>query len=171
MDRLITIGVIFSFILGTLLHFTYEIFNRNKFIGYFSATNESIWEHIKLSIFPIFIFMIILISFNYKNINNPFFALGISLLFSLIIVPTLFYSYTYFTKKSIFLIDILIFVIAVVLPFLLIKYIINLPKFFIIFELIGILLTVSILFMFFYFTYHPPKHKIFIPFNYLKKKS
>jgi len=43
---------IFCIILGTLLHFTYEWFNLNKFVGFFSATNESTWEHLKLIFFP-----------------------------------------------------------------------------------------------------------------------
>ena len=38
-------SIIFTAILGTILHFTYEWSNGNSFIALFSATNESVWEH------------------------------------------------------------------------------------------------------------------------------
>ncbi|MBX7381974.1 hypothetical protein K4H51_09765, partial [Clostridium chauvoei] len=164
-NEIITIGIVFSFILGTLLHFTYKIFNNNRFIGYFSAINESVWEHIKLSIFPILIFMLIIICFNYENINNLFFSLGFSLLLSLTLVPSIFYSYTYITKKPVLIIDISIFILAVILPFLLIKFITNLPPLPNFFEILGILLTTLIILSFFYFTYNPPNTKLFIQYT------
>ena len=50
------IGVIvFSLIVGTLLHFTYEWSGENKFIASFSAVNESVWEHLKLVFYPMLI--------------------------------------------------------------------------------------------------------------------
>lgn len=41
-------SVIFTFIFGTLLHFTYEWSNQNLVVSLFSAINESTWEHLKL---------------------------------------------------------------------------------------------------------------------------
>ena len=46
-------SVIFIFILGTLLHFTYDLSNGNQIIATFSSINESVWEHLKLLYFPI----------------------------------------------------------------------------------------------------------------------
>ncbi len=45
-------SVIFTFILGTLLHFTYELSGGNLVVASFSAINESVWEHLKLLYFP-----------------------------------------------------------------------------------------------------------------------
>ena len=46
-------------ILGTILHFTYEISLNNTFVGIFSATNESVWEHLKLIFYPMLLMAII----------------------------------------------------------------------------------------------------------------
>lgn len=53
------IGIIFSLIVGTLIHYTYEWSGNCTFVGLFSAVNESVWEHSKLIITPIVIFTII----------------------------------------------------------------------------------------------------------------
>ena len=45
-------SIIFTFILGTLLHFTYKWSEENAIVGIFSAVNESTWEHLKLLYFP-----------------------------------------------------------------------------------------------------------------------
>ena len=52
-------NVLFIFILGTLLHFTYNWSNNNFIVGLFSSTNESIFSHTKLLILPTFIFYIL----------------------------------------------------------------------------------------------------------------
>ena len=52
-------SIILVFILGTLLHFTFDWSNKNVFIGSFSAVNESTWEHLKLLFFPMIITTII----------------------------------------------------------------------------------------------------------------
>ena len=50
---------IVSIILGTILHFTYEVLEENIVVGAFSAVNESVWEHLKLIFFPMLIVAII----------------------------------------------------------------------------------------------------------------
>ena len=44
-------SVIFVFILGTLLHFTYKLSGENGVVAIFSTVNESTWEHLKLLYF------------------------------------------------------------------------------------------------------------------------
>jgi hypothetical protein len=155
-------GILFSVILGTILHFTYQISGKNKFVGYFSAINESIWEHIKLSVFPIIIYTLYTYFFEFdRNINNMFFALGIGVLLSLIIVPTLFYTYIKFTKTPVLPLDLLIFFIAVVVPFKVMQMIILLLELPVIFNVIGLIILLLVLGAFFLFTYNPPNNKIF----------
>lgn len=52
-------SILFVFLLGTLLHFTYELSGNNLFIATFSAVNESVWEHLKLIFFPSLLTVII----------------------------------------------------------------------------------------------------------------
>jgi hypothetical protein len=51
-------GVIFTFLAGTLLHFTYEWSGNNFWVGLFSPVNESTWEHMKLLFFPMLFYSI-----------------------------------------------------------------------------------------------------------------
>ena len=52
-------GFLFVSVTGTLLHFLYEWSGENRIAGLFSAVNESIWEHMKLIYFPMFLFALI----------------------------------------------------------------------------------------------------------------
>ena len=55
MKEIIFVFLLYSFI-GTILHFTYNLSNNNIVVGIFSAVNESVWEHIKILLTPIFIY-------------------------------------------------------------------------------------------------------------------
>lgn len=48
------IGFIVISIVGTLLHFLYEMSGHNKIVAIFAAVNESTWEHIKIALTPTF---------------------------------------------------------------------------------------------------------------------
>lgn len=118
------IGIIFICLIGTLLHFTYEISGHNKIVALFSAVNESTWEHIKIALTPTFIWTLY-DGAVYGINNNYFIAKTASLLVIIIVIPTLFYTYQIFTKKSKLPIDIVIFYLAIIASSLTFKYIIN----------------------------------------------
>ena len=44
---------------GTILHFLYGLTKESVLVAPFSAVNESIWEHMKLMYFPLFVFALI----------------------------------------------------------------------------------------------------------------
>lgn len=85
-------NVLFIFILGTLLHFTYNWSNNNFIVGLFSSTNESIFSHTKLLILPTFIFYILFYKKNKFILNkNKFFSSMIIQLISSILSMILIY--------------------------------------------------------------------------------
>lgn len=53
------LSFLFVCILGVLLHFTYDWSNQNSVVGFFSAKNESVWEHLKLLFFPMLFLTVI----------------------------------------------------------------------------------------------------------------
>ena len=73
--------IILAIVFGTLLHFTYEWSGENRIVGLFSATNESVWEHLKLVFYPMLILGLIEYYF-VKNIAN-FSAKGIIIILGL----------------------------------------------------------------------------------------
>ena len=103
-------GFIFSIILGTIGHFLYDWSNNNKIIGFFFATNESIWQHLKLGITPILLWIIV--ELLTSNLNNNFFVNFICILIFVLTLLFLYYFYKLFTKKNILFLDISIFYIS-----------------------------------------------------------
>lgn len=110
--KIFIIGFFFVSLLGTFLHFLYDISNHNKLVGVFSAVNESTWEHIKLALTPTFLYSLI-DGYFYGSYDNYFFAKLISILSIIIVMPMLFYGSKLFLKKHITIINILIFFITV----------------------------------------------------------
>lgn len=108
------ISTIFSIIIGSLLHFTYEWSNRNPFLGIFSSVNESTWEHLKILFIPMFITTMIGF-FYYKNINHYLCQKTKGILLSLSFIIVFFYTYTGIIGNNFAIIDILSFLIAIIL--------------------------------------------------------
>lgn len=108
-------SVIFTWILGTILHFLYEWSRDNKIIASFSAVNESTWEHLKLVFFPMLITTIVGFLVIGKD-NKKFWCaktIGIILAMSFIIV--FFYTYTGIIGTNFAILDIGSFFVAVIL--------------------------------------------------------
>ena len=84
------IAILFTLVVGTLLHFTYEWSGENKIIGTFSAINESTWEHLKLIFFPMLIFSIFEGIKIYKETNNYIEAKAIGIIFGILFIKKYF---------------------------------------------------------------------------------
>ena len=87
------IGVIFTIILGTILHFTYNWSNKNLLVGSFSAVNESTWEHLKLLFFPMLLTTIIGFFYFSKDILNFLCAKTIGIITAILFTITFFYTF------------------------------------------------------------------------------
>ncbi len=113
----ILLGIIFVSVLGTLLHFAYNLSGNNLFIGLFTPINESIWEHTKLIYFPMLIYSLYLntkLKDKYPCISS---AMLLSALFGVLLIITLFYTYSGIIGYHISYIDIFIFYISVIASF------------------------------------------------------
>lgn len=109
------ISIIVCLVLGTLLHFTYEWSGENKFVALFSAVNESTWEHLKLSFFPMFIMFVIGYFLFGKNTNNYIKGNVTGILFSIAFVTIFFYTYTGIIGRGFGIVNILTFVVSIIL--------------------------------------------------------
>lgn len=105
-------GFLFVSIFGTLLHFVYEWTGENFIVGFFAPINESIWEHIKLLFFPMWIyglFMIQRLKSQYPCIS---YAYSLAVPVGCLLIPVLFYTYTGIIGYHIGAVDIAIFFIS-----------------------------------------------------------
>ena len=77
---------------GTLLHFLYDWTNQSVLTAPFSGVNESTWEHMKLLFWPMFIYAIVQ-SFFFKE-REDFWCVKLrGILFGIILIPVIFYTY------------------------------------------------------------------------------
>lgn len=139
-------GIIFICALGTLLHFLYDLTNHNKIVALFSAVNESIWEHIKIALTPIFLWSLY-DGFIFGNNPNYFIAKTISIIALIIFIPLVFYIYTNITGKNNLIVDITTFYVAIILNQLIFRFILTIDSF----NYIFIYLSVIVLFIIFGF--------------------
>lgn len=111
------IGFLFVLIAGTLSHFVYNWSGNNFVTGFFFPINESTWEHMKLVFFP----MLIYAFYMYKKLKSEYSCMSSSLssgiLAGTLSVPVLFFLYTGFLGKHVFLLDLLTFFISVLIGF------------------------------------------------------
>ena len=155
-------SVIFTWILGTILHFLYEWSGDNKIIASFSAVNESTWEHLKLVFFPMLITTIIGFFVIGKD-NKKFLcakAIGIILAMSFIIV--FFYTYTGIIGTNFAILDIGSFFVAVILgEYVAYKIMTNEEDKLKCNKRIAVIGLICILLCFIIFTYLPPHIGLF----------
>lgn len=154
-------GLVFTLLVGSLLHFLYD-WTNSPVVAFFSAVNESTWEHLKLLFFPAFVFSVIESKFLLKSYPNFWQTKLIGIVTGLVLIPALFYTYNGAFGKSPDWLNIVFFLIVVVFVFYLETKIFN-PKpstrFRRIFAIIA-LCIIAILFG--VFTFLPPQIPLFL---------
>jgi len=158
--RYTIIGIIFVIIAGTLAHFLYDWSKDNYIVGLFTPINESIWEHMKLLFFPMLIYSFFIIFKFRKNYSCIASSLCLGILIGTLLIPILFYAYTFILGKDNFVLDIGIFILSIIISFWFsYKHTLSCKL-----ETYAVLLysLVFILFIcFMIFTYNPPETQIF----------
>ena len=105
-------GFLFTSILGTFLHFLFDLSRQNVIAALFSAVNESIWEHMKLIYYPMLLFALA----EYRlwgNARKQFWCVKLAgILMGLILIPVIYYTYTGIFGVSVDWLNIAIFFVA-----------------------------------------------------------
>ena len=158
--KFLIFSTIFTWILGTLLHFAYEWSNNNLLLAAFSAVNESTWEHLKLLFFPMLITTIIGYFYMKKNnISNFLCAKAIGIITSMLFIIIFFYTYTGIIGTNFAILDIGSFFVAVVLgEYLAYKIMISDFK---CNKAVSIISLIILLLCFIFFTFFPPRIGLF----------
>lgn len=124
---LIYIGVVVIFLLATLSHNLYKWTNYNDFIGIFTPTNESIFQHLKIIIYPtIFYYLIAYLIFNnkYEIVANKWFLCAlITIVLTSLVVIGMYYTFHYGFEIESMIIDIMSLVIGLAISSLICAHI------------------------------------------------
>lgn len=157
-----TLGTIFTMAVGSVFHFLYEWSGKNSIIALFCAVNESIWEHLKLLVFPMLIFAI----FEYLRIGsyykNYLIAKALGILVGMLSIVMLFYTYTGIVGCHSLICDLIVFFISVIFANITTCTILNkkwlqAP----LWQAAGFILIFIIVLAFFCFTYFAPHIALF----------
>ena len=107
-------GFFFIGLVGAALHFTFEMSNFSSVeVAYFSAVNESTWEHLKMVFFPGLVFALIQYTYVRDVVNNYIIAKVAGLLIMPLVITVGWYIYAPILGRSYYPADLLLFYLAV----------------------------------------------------------
>lgn len=161
-EKWIILGIPALFLIGSLMHFIYELTGKSYFIGAFSLINESVWEHSKMIVLPMIAWWTLYYIFckdTYEiDRNRWFFPLLISLVLYIIMIA-FFYTYSTALGKELLWVDIFDLILSLSIGQLLGMHFyrhgpsININ--------ISLFIIVAIVALFIIFTFYPPHIPIF----------
>lgn len=98
---------------GVVFHFVYKWTNKSHVAVVIGAVNESLWEHMKIAFWPMFLgFAVQYLIYGY-GVQNFFLAKAVSLVAVTLLIPGLVEFYKLFTRKNVLWIDIPLFFVCV----------------------------------------------------------
>ncbi len=155
------IGILVLFVVGSLFHFLYSLTGECFIIGLFVPINESIFEHTKMVVLPIFIWWFIFYLFRKKDlfVNAWFTSALIAMISAIIAIPMLFYFYSQAFGIESLVIDILILLVSLAIGQILGLHYYRHGKG--IEYHFAIFLMIVIIILFAFFTINPPAFPIF----------
>ena len=157
-------GFILSSAAGTVLHFVYGWFGALIPVMILGAVNESVWEHLKLLFWPVFIFSIIeFIVWGYLK-TGFLYARILAACCGMAFIVVVFYTYSGILGRSFVPVDIALFFVAVAITFRLSTFFLK-RNFFesLLFQILGWVLAAFLVFVFIRFTFFPPGIPLFEP--------
>ncbi len=107
-----TVGFFFVSVVGTLLHFLFDWSGENPLVALFAPVNESVWEHMKLVLWPMAVFALAEYRSIGKEIGRFWCAKLKGQLTALMLIPAVYYIYTGALGTHWMLFDIAIFFLA-----------------------------------------------------------
>lgn len=155
------IGILVLFVVGSLFHFLYSLTGKCFIVGLFVPINESIFEHTKMVVLPIFIWWFIFYLFRKKDlfVNAWFTSALIAMISAIIAIPMLFYFYSQAFGIESLVIDILILLVSLAIGQILGLHYYRHGKG--IEYHFAIFLMIVIIILFAFFTINPPAFPIF----------
>lgn len=155
------ICALFMIIIGSFLHFTYKLSDYNFVVSLFSATNESMWEHLKLGFFSMIFFFPIEFFTIYRYSKNFFTGKLISALFLMIFLILMCNLGLSLFNRSILFYDISIYVLGCIISQLISFFILSTKANYPLLNLISLIIMFFIVCLFAFFTLNRPNVGLF----------
>ena len=101
------------FLLGSLLHFTYDWSGQKHWVGWFSVSTESVWEHQKQLFFPSCLYAIIEFIWLKDGLIGFWTAKAVAVLIGIIFMICGYYAYKLVIKRHIVFCNVLLLLVSV----------------------------------------------------------
>jgi hypothetical protein len=88
-------GILILSIVGSIMHFVYEWSGNSTLVGIFAPINESVWEHLKLTFWPMLIWWVIGYFIYYKRNGIPVVQWFVSCTVAQLVCPLVILSFYY----------------------------------------------------------------------------
>ncbi len=154
------IGIIFIVVLGSFLHFAFDLSGQWPPLALIAAVNESVWEHLKLGFWPALFYALIEYRYLGKSTTNFILAKVTCLYLISVSITALFYLYTAFIEDML-VADIAIFVLAIIIGqmtgYCLLSHQ-KLPEHFRVLAIVALVISILV---FSLFTFFPPHLPVF----------
>lgn len=105
-------GFLVTCALGTLLHFAFDLTGENLLVGAVAAVNESVWEHMKILFWPMFLFALAESRVLGICCRSYWPARAAGILTGVLLIPVIYYTYTGALGIREVLVDIISFYVA-----------------------------------------------------------
>jgi hypothetical protein len=109
------LGFIFISLLGSFLHFVFDLLGRWPPVALVAAVNESVWEHLKLAFWPALLYAVVEWPFFRRKVDHFWAAKAAGILVMPLSIVLLFYGYTALSGGNVLWADISLFFLAVLI--------------------------------------------------------
>ena len=151
-------GFLFVGAAGPLLHFLYEWTGESLPVAAIAAVNESTWEHMKILFVPLFVFSVVQMCFLSSAYPNFLAVRAASALTGLLLIPTLFYTYSGILGTSFSWVNVAIFYLADLGMFLLDFRLLRSGRMSAAWQqVVGLMVLWGLMFCFVWCTFRPPQ--------------
>lgn len=113
-EKWILLGIPVLFLLGSGMHFLFQLSGNHPVIGLLAPVNESVWEHEKLMVWPILLWWVVYGFLMKENLDfGKWMKSGLlALVAAVAVMPLLYYFYTEAFGTELLWADILILLIS-----------------------------------------------------------
>ncbi len=158
-------GILFISILGSIMHFVYDLSGKMLVVGFFAPVNESVWEHLKLPFLPTILWWTIsyfmLSKDNKINLPKWFYSASTSLIICPLFIVSFHYTYSGAFGIESLILDISSLFIGIIIAQFFALHLYQYSKIKIYHYLIAILILLILIISFIAFTVNPPSIPLF----------
>lgn len=161
----ILLGIPLLFVIGSFMHFAYDLSGESIIVGIFAPVNESVWEHLKMSFWPMLIWWVVgyFVLRNRTCVSKSKWIVGCAtaIIVCPLVIVSFYYTYTGALGIESLILDIFSLFLGITIAQITALHIYNYSNPGIYCVLIAFMIIVLMAIAFIVFTFSPPQIPLF----------